>query len=101
METKHTPGPWHVYEAAPEGCREIRGSARKVALAVTVGLADDAKDAANARLIAAAPELLAALADCIDVLTEPGMMDVDEWKTWKKRAESAGRAAIAKAEGRS
>ena len=75
-QTKHTPGPWQVAgeldnlrvmseiddEKACDGLR-------RVAL-VTCGdfeLADYGEHAANARLIAAAPDLLAALQDAIAV----------------------------------
>ncbi len=64
---KPTPGPW-VYDRHP-GCRRIRGNKDgpnsqghyRITVADTPGLADDAEDLANARLIAAAPELLEAL----------------------------------------
>ena len=70
-KTKHTPGPW---ETKPEECDKpyirIRGtrlgSRYKVANAITpvydgVGAREAEETRANARLIAAAPELLEAL----------------------------------------
>ena len=54
---------------------------------------------ANARLIAAAPDLLEACKWAEGVLTEPGMMDVDEWKDWQKRTVIKLHEAIKKAEG--
>jgi hypothetical protein len=50
---------------------------------------DEARDAANARLIAAAPELLAALKQTLD-----------NCKFWCDDFKDAVRAAIAKAEGK-
>lgn len=94
---KHTPGHW---EARPwpreEGKFQIWGSHpgskgstfRAWVASVRAGELSDETNEANARLIAAAPELLAAL-----------------WKiagdTYDDNAEKIARAAIAKAEGRS
>lgn len=78
----HTPGPWtanHNIVATTRG-----------RLAIDCGMsgATDAEDCANARLVAAAPELLAAL---------KALVDVDEVTAGTyEMAESA----IAKAEGR-
>jgi len=59
---KHTPGPWRV---AYGNRLEIRGPRDEIGWPVPVvynaGLHTDETDQANARLIAAAPELLAAL----------------------------------------
>lgn len=66
METKHTPGPWHV---EPEEASEHRGLAICAEDAVVATITPDENgpfplddtDRANAQLIAAAPDLLAAL----------------------------------------
>ena len=50
-----------------------------------------------ARAMNVLPDLLAACEDMLAVLTEPGIMDVDEWKAGKKLAEAKAVAAIAKA----
>ena len=50
-------------------------------------------------LMAAAPKLLAACQELLTVLSEPGVMDVDEWKAWKRHAEENARAAILEATG--
>ena len=80
METKHTPGPWHVPKDIPgpdkwmvaDCCGIIRRST------------DEEK--ANAHLIAAAPDMLAALKQIMEEgITGPSC--------------DAARAAIAKAEG--
>lgn len=44
-------------------------------------------------------QLLESAKEALGVLTEPGMMDVDEWKAWQKRTIAQLAAAIAKAEG--
>ncbi len=60
--TEHTPGPWFVKgrEKAPRDIH-IHGQFWQTRIATTSGLRQDAIDKANADLIAAAPELLAAL----------------------------------------
>lgn len=64
--TAHTPGPWKFDNTS--GCRPIKAGkhgthkqAQYRHIAHTDGLFDDEEDKANANLIAAAPELLAAL----------------------------------------
>ncbi len=62
--SKHTPGPWkYSTEPQPNGCPIIGAQGLMIAmLAHTVKQADQRETAlANARLIAAAPELLEAL----------------------------------------
>jgi hypothetical protein len=54
---KHTPGPWNVSFCDDD---EVRSDDGRL-LCVTVPLGFDVEEKANARLIAAAPELLAAL----------------------------------------
>jgi hypothetical protein len=61
MQTKHTPGPWHIGVRTFHAGRDVYGPKGE-----PVAVADDAITAtpeaeANARLIAAAPDLLAAL----------------------------------------
>ncbi len=99
----HTPGPWR--EGPTDGIGQ-RGKltivdslglkvadceARKVGLKFERSLPEDT---ANARLIAAAPDLLATLKALIDLLNED--LDPDQCAAW-----DAAVAAIAKAEGRS
>lgn len=85
----HTPGPWCALNA---GLVVAAGD-------VKVAQADraNAYTEANARLIAAAPDLLAALKAILNVdnppVTDPGHVDFP-------RAMELARAAIAKAEGR-
>lgn len=90
----HTPGPWFVngdcVEAdGPEGPRDVT-------VAVVHGHPHNTVRAANARLIAAAPELLAALKELVaydDGSNEPEDYGYEVLQRCK--------AAIAKAEGRS
>ena len=56
----HTPGPWHV--GGVGGCRpQIIYSPSGLAVLRTWGVATQAEEEANAKLAAAAPDLLAAL----------------------------------------
>ena len=86
MDAKHTPGPWAV------GGRLVIAEKYGSVCAVDDGQSDYV---ANARLIAAAPELLAALKAITDEL---GVPDPGYPAPVANAAEIA-RAAIAKAEG--
>jgi hypothetical protein len=88
MSTKHTPGPWTIHTdglgitfiAAPEGSvAELHGAPEKVA---------------NARLIAAAPELLSALGNALAVLSSLDGLNIGAIGVLED-----ARAAIAKATG--
>lgn len=84
---KHTPGPWSITESCMNAW-EIDGLDRSIA---TVNAVEDIapEDEANARLIAAAPDLLAALQDFLHA--DPDVFAEEL---------AAARAAIAKAEGK-
>ena len=87
--SKHTPGPWKVISEQTAREVEVFEVAEVARLRVTPDRSGDtfaiAGDAyADARLIAAAPELLEALQDLCDTLGECGMTE-------------KARAAIAKA----
>lgn len=94
--SKHTPGPWRVYpvmwpddEVTFDSFRIL--GADNVSPAIVFGGVEEAPY--NARLIAAAPELLEALRDLVDAVgTNP-----DEWL---KQPMAYARRAIAKAEGK-
>lgn len=89
METKHTPGPWDVLKLAnPDYAPEYGVCADAAARCHAV-----VKGEANARLIAAAPELLAALRRLMPLWDREDVAD-----TWSEDFEAA-EAAIAKAEG--
>lgn len=76
--TKHTPGPWSVGRRSKKGhYRFIDADDGWLELARVVvrpeGYENDrASGAANARLIAAAPDLLAALKEQVAECTDPG-----------------------------
>lgn len=62
MKTTHTPGPWDMMTAG--GKQYVVGNKGNHGVAQIHGV-DETKIQANARLIAAAPELLAALEDLL------------------------------------
>lgn len=110
MSAAHTPGPWKLDPSCKDGARPTR-SVRvkhfgKIELLTTVHFPDTymgsngaATREANARLIAAAPDLLAALIALDDYVCNnlasdyPTGIDVDD------SAFKTARAAIAKATG--
>lgn len=88
--SKHTPGPWMA-----TGARVDMGAGR-----VTAGLdwsfdVDPGEARANARLIAAAPDLLKALKDLVAVIDSVKGKDVRGYEAF-----DSAEAAIAKAEGK-
>lgn len=93
----HTPGPWSVSNG--ELLRVLAvGTNQSVCGVHRVGSRGGIANGdplANARLIAAAPDLLAALKDAPDFGGEPKTAFGREYREWQERA----RAAIAKAEG--
>lgn len=95
---KHTPGPYCLDDESDtaEGSRMILAP-DGTKLACTTGLYEDAEDIANARLLAAAPELLEALQYAeqwlADLQKRPGM------RLSLQGAVDVARAAIAKATG--
>jgi hypothetical protein len=99
----HTPGPWEVGtpgngEPGYIYCNNSLGSAVAIAYGMPLALTvfSRAEEEANARLIAAAPELLAALKKCAAVCAGETLS-----KSAITSALDAARNAIAAAEGRS
>ena len=90
-ETKHTPGPWEAVGLTvcqvPPGGREIIFGAHNTRSG------DKDERQANARLIAAAPELLEALRGLVETSETRDRLAIED-------ALIHARAAIAKAEGR-
>jgi hypothetical protein len=86
---RHTPGPWR-YEAST---KTIRSEPANYWLATMDSFDGAVNHQANARIMTAAPELLAALEECADLLVETLMIGADS-DTVKH-----ARAAIAKARG--
>lgn len=103
MEAKHTPGPWHVGGFEQSTIYDCFG--QRVANSfegVMVVKRSDAECRANARLIAATPELLEALRRALNALEEIGKeMTVGERYTnagqYLLDALNPAREAIAKA----
>ncbi|MCA3254804.1 hypothetical protein [Bradyrhizobium sp.] len=106
MSAQHTPGPWEFLDIG----EIVAGEDGEV----TIAIMNDGTDAAhcsvveaNGNLIAAAPEVLAALHLALDALdADPGNAPVDDTQVrlvqaWlRAKFGDAARAAIAKAEGR-
>jgi hypothetical protein len=109
MSTKHTPGPWTAHGPATKGNQwgvvadlaydARRGARRRIALLGSPrswdGLSVQAEDEANAQLIAAAPDMLAALKLLLSLI-EYTQMPAGETTA---KAKAAAYAAIAKATG--
>ena len=101
----HTPGPWHAGKFYPKKINHyVATSSGDVVCRLNGSLIEvfDARVEANARLIAAAPDLLAALIAAVEYaplipapLGSPLTEHVDVWPDWV----IAGRNAIAKAIG--
>lgn len=69
--TQHTPGPWHYHDGRKNGTRQMVGTGEMWIAEMTTGIGFDQSDTeaeANARLFAAAPDLL-----------EAGRVAVDLW----------------------
>ena len=101
MTTQHTPGPWHVGQGNGEGSIfadsgrvrwESGGTTLYPIATMTRGWATD-EDDANARLISAAPALLAALRAMLATVHDEERDDATV------AAVAAARAAIATATG--
>lgn len=109
MSAKHTPGPWITNEADHDApYQDIKIKAGKHHTVCTVWIDDapvhdfNALQEANARLIAAAPDLLEAAKQVLAWYeAEDGHSKVDFYERVEmcRKSEAAIRAAIAKAEG--
>lgn len=88
----HTPGPWEIDEATEAGVRNVRIVARRTDLSAVcrIGLPGSDRVIEDARLIAAAPDLLAAAKLCQELLDGGFTLN---------QASFALRNAIKKAEG--
>jgi len=73
-QAQHTPGPWHYATKGPGLLGIYAGERFAIASDLIAGIASADNQVANARLIAAAPDLLAALDFLTQAArTEPGM----------------------------
>lgn len=91
METKHTPGPWAVYQSRGNSRLRVMSDAVPYDVATMNHAGNDEAEAANAHLIAAAPEMLDALRY---------MVANAEAEGWSGLMLGDARTAISKAEGR-
>lgn len=95
---QHTPGPWIYYPDGNAIC-VVKTHVLKVIADADFGHVDIPEREANARLIAAAPDLLAALdmlAGWVDANREPEVTSEGQQAAW---ILETARAAIAKATG--
>lgn len=90
-EVKHTPGPWH-FSSARTSC-DFHVHQKSGVMIAVCGRSTAVENEANARLIAAAPELLAALKGFLDHVGGAADRDL---QSLLYQAEDA----ISKAEGR-
>lgn len=97
-KTAHTPGPWEA-EPMEDGCSVAYriNDAHGYEIGVTSGRDGESEEAANARLIAAAPDMLAALKECLPLFDMVTALD-DHGSNVLGQAENLIRAAIAEAE---
>lgn len=93
--SKHTSGPWKVEKELTSRtgewliAKDAGDRGRGIAIAETVPATG--KELANARLIAAAPELLETLKKCVEIMSNGG--------TWTIEDQRDARDAITKATG--
>ena len=98
--TTHTPGPWRVSGYRLAVFAKLNGI--KVVIADCNRTLGYSESEANARLLAAAPDLLEALKQCRLALEPYDDVKPRDWKTDREKlafAHQAARAAIAKATG--
>lgn len=100
ISTKHTPGPWEIAQTKSANLF-ITNATGKLSVCNSVNGASSAEETANARLIAAAPDLLeafqriAAIAD-----KEPSNLHEAQVLRYSSWVFDIARAAIAKATGK-
>jgi len=100
QKTAHTPGPWRVGAAGPNECPTVGTQSGLMVAMVSHG--EDHPTAANANLIAAAPDLLAlAHRVCAHAEFQYAAAKSDNEADAATLLLIASRTAIAKAEGRS
>ena len=90
MKTEHTQGPWRIDSQTRFGDFTIAAGENVKACEFIAKTQSEA----NARLIAAAPDLLAALVEMLDASEKP------THERWLSNVRSHAIAAISKAEGR-
>lgn len=100
MSTKHTPGPWQAQPETDYVPAQVSRLGEKAAIVDVFGDNREQRGA-NARLIAAAPELLLALRLMLDAVPSNKLHPQGYTDSKQNRANDAARAAIFKAQGQS
>ena len=104
LEQQHTPAPWHLYQG--KGSLAVYVNSDVTERAIAEFPYDDGETLANARLIAAAPELLGALEEVLNQLATNYAQAVSVGHRWPNErvnmtsaAQLLASRAIAKARG--
>lgn len=98
-QATHTPGPWGCADTSYHAHDYRLSRPNGEHLPVNAPYNDHSEQRANARLIAAAPDLLAALEAVLAAWDEPYYGDLDMARDTMFDAIEPARAAIAKAKG--
>lgn len=99
MKTKHTPGPWHIGTHTYHAGRDVYGPKGEPVAVADQELTLPEESAANAALIAAAPDLLATLTRILYAHDTGNCGAVTGEAILCDQFASAARDAIAKAQG--
>ena len=86
----HTPGPWTLAEGEDEFVRTVLSTGPAYYIAAVYDTGYPAQNDPNARLIASAPDLLAAL---VQVLVEEGLPKASFGYAWDAIAKATGKEA--------
>ena len=92
--SKHNSGPWKITHTAINGYRVNDSTGWGVAIVLK-----DVNDKANARLIAAAPQMLEALEELVELKDRRHSLPVEIYQESREKAWNKCRAAIAAAKG--
>jgi hypothetical protein len=96
---KHTPGPWQVNHNDPTQVCDADGVVRGCAPVAHCSIGTASERKANARLIAAAPDLLKALIDLVGTMCSASGSDLEDDLDAIDARVGDARAAIARATG--
>jgi hypothetical protein len=91
--SKHTPGPWHIGTPPPNGEQTIGNDQGMMVAVATTGIGLKEETMANARLIAAAPEMFRALEKIMPFL-QMAWQDIPMSKIQKGLLEGCACTAI-------
>ena len=94
MNKAYSPGPWRTTHSEVNGYRVSDSTGWGVAVVLK-----DTNDEANARLIAAAPQMLEALEELVELKDRRHSLPVEIYQESREKAWNKCRAAIAAAKG--